>query len=61
MTSQQVAKAPVGDKIKNFHRIPRYTSFKSIFSFEYNYQNEIDFVYRTFFFAGGLAPARGTR
>ena len=42
MTSQQVGRAPVGVRIQIFYEIPRYTSFESIFSFEYNYQNEID-------------------
>ena len=44
MTSQQVEKAPVG-----------CTLFESISVFEYNCQNEIDFIYRAFFIAGGLA------
>ena len=55
MTSQQVEKAPVGDKINFFQKISRCTLFESISLFEYNCQNEIDFIYRAFFIAGGLA------
>ena len=58
MASQQVTKAPVGDKIKNFEKILRYTLYESIFSFEYNCQNEKDIVYRTLFIAGSLATCQ---
>ena len=44
MTSQQVAKAPVGDKVKIVQKILRYTLYESIFSFEYYCQNEKDLV-----------------